>query len=137
MENDQERIVKDFIEIKLKDPQDFLKIKETLTRIGVASKHQQKLFQSCHILCKKKSFYYICSFKELFLLDGKPTDFTENDKARRNTIANLLASWGLCDLVDPEKSKSPIVPMNQIKIIPHREKDQWELIAKYTIGAKK
>jgi hypothetical protein len=137
MENDQERIVKDFIEVRLKQPDDFLKVRETLTRVGVASKHQQKLFQSCHILCKKKSFYYIVSFKELFMLDGKPTDFTDNDKARRNTIANLLASWGLVELVDPEKSKNPIVPMNQIKIIPYKEKENWELVAKYTIGAKK
>lgn len=134
---EQEKIVNDFIEIKLKQPDDFLKVRETLTRIGVASKHQKKLFQSCHILCKYKTRYFICHFKELFKLDGKPTDFTENDVARRNTIANLLASWGLVELVDVAKSSNPVVPINQIKIIPYKEKSDWELVAKYTIGSKK
>lgn len=134
---EQEKIVSDFIEIRLKQPDDFLKVRETLTRIGVASKHQKKLFQSCHILCKYKTRYFICHFKELFKLDGKPTDFTENDIARRNTIANLLASWGLVELVDAAKSVNPVVPINQVKIIPYKEKAEWELVAKYTIGSKK
>jgi hypothetical protein len=133
----QEDIVSGFVEIKLKQPDDFLKVRETLTRIGVASKHQKKLFQSCHILCKYKTRYFICHFKELFMLDGKPTDFTDNDKARRNTIANLLASWNLIELVSVEKSKEPVVAVNQIKIIPYKEKADWELVAKYTIGSKK
>jgi len=136
VQTEQEKIVNSFIEVRLKQPDDFLKIRETLTRIGVASKHQNKLFQTCHILCKHKTRYFIVMFKELFLLDGKPTDITPNDIARRNTIANLLASWNLVELVDPEKSKDPIVPVNQIKIIPYKQKTEWELIQKYTIGSK-
>ena len=135
--NPQESIVTDFIEIRLKKPDDFLKVRETLTRIGVASKHEKKLFQSCHILCKYKTRYFICHFKELFKLDGKPTDFTDNDRARRNTIANLLNSWSLVELVEPKKSETPTVPINQIKIISFAEKKDWQLIAKYTIGVKK
>src|SRR4051812_29216154 len=109
-----EELVKDFIEVKLPDRQNFLKVMETLTRIGVASTQDQKLYQSCHIL-HKRGKYYILSFKELFALDGKPTNFSEEDKARRNKIANLLADWGLVELVDPEKSKTPVAPMNKIK----------------------
>jgi hypothetical protein len=139
MENRQEDIVKSFIEVRLKDnnPDNFLKVRETLTRIGIASKYQKKLYQSCHILCKYKTRYFIVHFKQLFQLDGKPTDFTENDRARVNTIANLLASWGLIELVEPDKSQSPVVPVNQIKIIPFKEKNEWNLTAKYTIGVRK
>jgi len=135
---DEEKIIKDFVEVKLKDRETFSIVVETLSRIGIASKHEKKLFQSCHLL-HKKGKYYVLSFKEMFKLDGKPTDFTENDVARRNTICNLLASWGLVELVEPEKSKAPVVPINQIKIISHKEKKEggWELVAKYSIGIKK
>jgi alanine racemase len=134
----QSKIVDQMVEIRLKDPKnDFLKVRETLTRIGIGSKHQKKLFQSCHILCKYKTRYFITHFKLLFKLDGKPSDFTENDLARQNTIANLLASWELIELVNPDKSKEPIVPISQIKIIPYSEKKNYELVTKYTIGNKK
>ena len=134
---DQNAIVDSLIEIRLKSPDDFLKVRETLTRVGVASKHQRTLFQSCHILCKQKTRYFLVHFKELFALDGKPTDFTENDLARRNAIANLLASWGLVELLDPTKSEAPVVPLQQIKIISYKDKNDWDLVAKYTIGTKK
>ena len=136
MHNDQTEIVNTLVEVRLKSPDDFLVIKETLTRIGVASKHENKLYQSCHILCKYKTRYFITHFKEMFRLDGKPTDFTENDLARRNTIINLLVSWDLIELVDTEKTKAPVVPLRQIKILSHKEKKDWELVAKYTIGRK-
>lgn len=123
------------VEVKLKTDEDFLKVKETLTRIGVASKKEKKLYQSCHIL-HKQGQYYIVHFKELFALDGKPFSFAEDDIARRNTIANLVAEWGLVDLVDVEKTKAPTTPMSQIKVIPFREKNQWELVTKYSIGRK-
>jgi hypothetical protein len=126
----------ELIEVKLIEPDDFLKVRETLSRIGIASYKDKTLYQSCHIL-HKKSKYYILHFKELFLLDGKSSDFTEDDKARRNTIANLLHEWELVDLVDEEKSKSPVVPISQIKIISHKEKSNWSLVQKYTIGKKK
>lgn len=125
----------DFIEIILPEPDNFLKIKETLTRIGVASKKDNTLWQSVHIL-HKQGKYYLVHFKELFLLDGKKSNFSEDDKARRNTIANLLHEWELLDLVDPEKSKYPVAPLNHIKIISHKEKVNWNLIAKYTVGKK-
>ncbi len=125
--------VESFIEIRLKKPDDFLKVKETLTRIGVASRHEQKLYQSCHILHKKQR-YYIVHFKELFKLDGKPSNITEDDISRRNTIANILAEWGLVELVDAKKSAEPIAPMNQIKILPYKEKKDWILETKYNIG---
>lgn len=131
-----EELVKDFIEVRLPDRQNFLKVMETLTRIGVASSQDQKLYQSCHIL-HKRGKYYILSFKELFALDGKPTNFSDEDKARRNKIANLLADWGLVELVDPEKSKSPVAPMNKIKIIPFKDKAQWVLESKYHVGTKR
>jgi len=134
---DQNAIVDSLIEIRLKSPDDFLKVRETLTRVGVASKHQRTLFQSCYILCKQKTRYFLVHFKELFALDGKPTDFTENDLARRNAIANLLASWGLVELLDPTKSEAPVVPLQQIKIISYKDKNDWDLVAKYTIGTKK
>ena len=120
----------------MKKPDDFLKVRETLTRIGVASKKSDALFQSCHIL-HKQGKYYITHFKELFALDGKPTDFTEDDIARRNTIANLLAEWGLVDLVDPKKTEEPVATLSQIKVIPFNQKGDWELITKYNIGKKR
>ena len=128
--------IDNMVEVLLKKPDDFLKVRETLTRIGVASKKSDALFQSCHIL-HKQGKYYITHFKELFALDGKPTDFTEDDVARRNTIANLLAEWGLVNLVLPEKSAAPIAPLSQIKVIPFSQKGDWELITKYNIGKKR
>ncbi len=126
----------DLVEIELEEQDDFLKVRETLTRVGVASRKDQTLFQSCHIL-HKKGKYYIVHFKELFALDGKPTNLTENDIARRNTIANLLAEWGLLSLADGEKSTSPSVSLNQIKIIPFKDKGEWNLESKYNIGKRK
>lgn len=125
--------IEDLVEVTLKERDDFLKVKETLTRMGVSSKKEKKLYQSCHIL-HKRGQYYIVHFKELFDLDGKPTNFSDSDKARRNTIANLINDWGLVELVDKEKSKSPIVPISQIKILPFNEKKNWELVSKYNIG---
>jgi hypothetical protein len=124
------------VEVTLKEADDFLKVRETLTRSGVASKKSETLFQSCHIL-HKQGKYYIVHFKELFGLDGKPTDFTNDDIARRNTIANLLAEWGLVDLVVPEKSIDPVSPLSQIKVIPFSQKGDWELVTKYNIGKKR
>tara|TARA_R100000687_G_C6364687_1_gene125090 strand:- start:119 stop:484 length:366 start_codon:yes stop_codon:yes gene_type:complete len=111
-------------------------VRETLTRIGVASRKDKILYQSCHIL-HKQGRYYIVHFKELFALDGKPTNFSENDQARRNTIANLLSEWGLIALVNPESSSELVVPLNQLKILSFKEKDQWDLTAKYNIGSKR
>jgi hypothetical protein len=124
------------LEITLKNEDDFLKIKETLTRIGVSSKKENKLYQSCHIL-HKRGKYYIVHFKELFSLDGLPSDINETDIGRRNTIAKLLEEWGLLAVVDKDKLNSLLTPINQIKIIPHKEKNQWELCPKYHIGKKK
>jgi len=124
------------IEVTLSSPDDFLKTKETLTRIGIASRKEPKLYQSAHIL-HKQGHYKILHFKELFALDGKQTNFSEEDKGRRNTIANLLAEWGLVKLVDPEKSKSPITPINLIKILSFKEKEGWTLVPKYNIGKPK
>lgn len=130
-------VIRECVEVTLPSADDFLKVKETLTRIGVASRKDQTLFQSCHIL-HKQGKYYIVHFKELFLLDGKTqqTVFDETDRARRNTIANLLAEWGLVILVDPKKSDTPsgTVP---IDIIPYREKRNWKLVPKYEIGKKR
>ena len=123
-------------EIELNDDDDFLKIRETLTRIGIASRKDRTLYQSCHIL-HKRSKYYIVHFKELFALDGKPTNFSDNDLGRRNSITNLLAEWGLLNLVDVNKTAEPVVPLGQIKIIAHKDKPNWELVAKYNIGNKK
>ena len=123
------------IEVKLKEGDDFLKVRETLTRIGVASRKDKTLYQSCHIL-HKQGRYFIVHFKELFALDGKPSNFTESDISRRNTIANLLAEWGLLALVNPDLSKQPVAPISQIKVLPFKEKDQWNLTAKYNIGKK-
>ena len=124
------------VECTLENPDDFLKVRETLTRIGVASRKDKILYQSCHIL-HKQGRYYIVHFKELFALDGKPTNFSENDQARRNTIANLLSEWGLIALVNPESSSESVVPLNQLKILSFKEKDQWDLTAKYNIGSKR
>ena len=123
------------IEVTLKSPDDFLKCKETLTRIGVASRNERKLYQSCHIL-HKQGRYYIVSFKELFMLDGKNSDFSDNDQQRRNRITKLLCDWGLVEVVNPTLIES-VCSLSQIKIIPHREKSEWELIPKYQIGSKK
>jgi hypothetical protein len=122
-------------EVTLKSQDDFLKVRETLTRIGIASKKERKLYQSCHIL-HKRGRYVILSFKELFKLDGKESNFTESDLARRNTIAKLLHDWGLVNLIDISKVEDPTIPISQIKIIPHKERTQWELIAKYQVGSK-
>jgi len=124
--------IDDMVEVKLKEDDDFLKVKETLTRIGIASRKEKKLFQSCHIL-HKQGKYYIVHFKELFALDGKPTNISENDIERRNTIANLLHEWELVKLVVPEKAQ-PTVPIRQLKILPFGEKEEWDLQAKYSIG---
>lgn len=125
------------VEVKLVEPDNFLLVKETLTRIGIASKKTNTLYQSCHIL-HKQGKYYIMHFKELFLLDSKKnTDFSENDMARRNTIANLLEEWELIEIVDKGKTKEPIVPISHVKIIPFKEKNNWILTAKYSIGNKK
>ena len=128
--------LEDLIQVVLNEPDDFLKVKETLSRIGIASKKEKTLYQSCHIL-HKQGKYYIVHFKELFLLDGKFSDFSDDDKARRNTIANLLHEWQLCDLVNPDKSKDPVAPLSQVKIISHKEKGEWNLVAKYNIGKKR
>jgi len=120
------------LEVMLLQPDDFLKIRETLTRIGVASKRDSKLYQSCHIL-HKQGRYFITHFKELFLLDGKPSNLTVNDLNRRNTIVTLMSDWGLLETVD---AIGDTAPLNQIKIISHRDKTNWELCPKYNIGIK-
>ena len=129
-------IVDSLVEIRIGEEEDFLKIKETLTRIGVASRKEKKLYQSCHILHKQCKYYFV-HFMELFTLDGKPSIFTEEDKGRRNTIAQLLEEWGLVKVVNPELIKDPKTPLSQIKILPHKEKKDWELVAKYNIGRKR
>ena len=129
-------MIEKLVEVTLAQQDDFLKVRETLTRIGVAAKNDNILYQSCHIL-HQQGKYYIVHFKELFELDGKPSNMSENDVARRNTIANLMAEWGLVKLVLEDKSKEPIAPLSQIKILPHKEKNNWELISKYTIGKKR
>ena len=131
-----ENIIDSMIEVKLKEADDFLKVRETLTRIGIASRKDKTLFQSCHIL-HKQGKYYIVHFKELFALDGKASNFSENDKARRNTIANLLAEWELISLSDAGKTEEPTVPLSQLKILSFKEKDEWELTPKYNIGNKR
>ncbi len=137
MENENNNQVTDWtpasmLEVSLNEPDDFLKIRETLTRIGVASRKDQKLYQSCHIL-HKQGRYFIVHFKELFLLDGKPSNLVENDLERRNTIATLLADWGLVSFTNPTASRI-LAPLRQIKVIPYKEKTQWELCPKYNIG---
>ena len=127
--------IESLIEVTLKEPDDFLKVKETLTRIGVASKKSNTLFQSCHIL-HKQGKYYIVHFKELFALDGKQTDLNEDDISRRNTIAKLLAEWDLVNVVE-EQQLQPADSMSSIKVIPFSQKTEWDLVAKYNIGKKK
>ena len=127
--------IESLVEVTLIDEDSFLKVRETLTRIGVASRKDKKLFQSCHIL-HKQGKYYIVHFKELFALDGKSTNFSEEDIGRRNTIANLLAEWGLVKLVNAQKSSENKAPLSQIKVITYKEKNEWELITKYSIGKK-
>ena len=121
------------LEVGLNEPDDFLKVRETLSRIGVASRKERKLYQSCHIL-HKQGRYYIVHFKELFALDGKDTNLSENDIARRNTIANLLKDWGLISIMG---DSSNVATLSQIKVLSFREKDEWELCTKYNIGKKK
>jgi hypothetical protein len=129
-------IIDSLLEVLLTEEEDFLKVKETLTRIGIASKKEKKLFQSCHIL-HKRGLYYIVHFKELFALDEKPADFNEEDVARRNTIAGLLEEWGLFRIRDADKFAGPKSPMSQIKILTHKEKSEWILESKYSIGKKR
>lgn len=129
-------IVDSLVEVTFDDDDNFLKIKETLTRIGVASRKDKKLFQSCHIL-HKKGRYYIVHFKELFLLDEKDSTLSDEDIARRNTIVSLLIEWDLLNVVDENKISEPVAPLQKIKIISYKEKDEWELIPKYNIGVKR
>lgn len=135
MENENNEIANwspaTMLEITLNEPDDFLKIRETLTRIGVASRKDKKLYQSCHIL-HKQGRYFIVHFKELFLLDGKPSNLVKNDLSRRNTIATLLADWGLVSIINDQQLD--LAPLRQIKVIPHKEKTEWELCPKYNIG---
>ena len=128
--------IEDMLEISFKENDDFLKIRETLTRIGVASRKDKTLYQSCHIL-HKRGHYYLVHFKELFALDGKESSITENDLARRNAIARLLEEWDLLSILDEEQSSTPLAPMSQIKVLPHKEKSEWNLVAKYNIGNAK
>ena len=121
------------LEVGLNEPDDFLKVRETLSRMGVASRKERKLYQSCHIL-HKQGKYYIVHFKVVFALDGKQTNLTENDIARRNTISNLLKDWGLISIMG---DSSNVAPLSQIKVLSFREKDEWELCTKYNIGKKK
>ena len=127
--------IDDLVEVELFEDDDFLKIKETLTRIGISSRKEKKLYQSCHIL-HKRGKYYIVHFKELFALDGLPSNFSDEDKARRNTIVNLLDEWELCEIVNPEKTKDPVLNLKQLKILSHKEKKDWELCPKYHIGKR-
>lgn len=123
------------LEVTLKEPDDFLKVRETLTRIGVASRKERKLYQSCHIL-HKRGKYYIVHFKELFALDGKPTNITQNDVQRRNRIAKLLSDWGLVEITRAEEAED-LAPLNQIKVLSFKDKGEWTLESKYNIGKKK
>jgi hypothetical protein len=128
--------IKDLVEVLLEESDDFLKVRETLTRIGVASKKDNTLYQSCHIL-HKRGKYYIVHFKELFALDGKETDLTENDLSRRNAIVNLLEDWGLVKIVDKKQTEVPVpIFLSPVKIISHKEKSDWQLVPKYNIGKK-
>ena len=121
------------LEVKLKEPDDFLKVRETLSRIGVASRKERKLYQSCHIL-HKQGRYFVVHFKELFALDGKGTNISENDVSRRNSIASLLSDWGLVEIIGDSEPKAPL---SQIKVISFKEKHEWTLETKYNIGKKK
>ena len=124
-----------FVEVTLNEHDDFLKVRETLTRIGVSSRKEKVLYQSVHIL-HKQGHYYLVHFKELFALDGKPTNISENDIQRRNAIEKLLAEWGLVNIMNPQIIGEDVAPLHQIKIIAFKEKNQWELIQKYNIGKK-
>jgi hypothetical protein len=124
------------VEINLPSPDNFLKVKETLTRIGVASKKDKKIYQSCHIL-HKQGRYAILHFKELFILDGKENTFSDEDAARRNTIINLLEEWGLVEVIESSQIEDPVAPLSQIKILSHKEKSEWSLVTKYNIGKKR
>jgi hypothetical protein len=124
-----------FVEVVFNEPDDFLKVRETLTRIGVSSRKEKVLYQSCHIL-HKQGQYYVVHFKELFALDGKPSNISENDIQRRNAIAKLLEEWGLIKILNPKLLEDNIAPLHQIKIIAFKEKDEWSLIPKYNIGKK-
>ena len=128
--------IEDLVEVDIYEDDNFLKIRETLTRIGVSSRKENKLYQSCHIL-HKRGKYYIVHFKELFALDGLPTNIDDNDIARRNTIANLLEEWELLEVVDPDQTEEPVASLAQIKIISHKNKGDWELCPKYHIGNKR
>ena len=130
---DDNEQVKDLVEITFPEKDDFLKIRETLSRIGVASRKDKELFQSCHIL-HKKGKYYIVHFKELFKLDGKQTNFDEGDLGRRNTIVDLLRQWNLVKVLNPQQILDPRAPLSQIKVIPYKEKNEWKLTQKYSIG---
>jgi hypothetical protein len=132
--NDQDQLVEKLVEVTFAERDDFLKIRETLSRIGIASRREQELFQSCHIL-HKRGKYYIVHFKELFQLDGKPTTIEESDLGRRNTICNLLQQWKLLTVVVPTTIETPTVPLSQYKIIPYKEKKDWKLTTKYSIGS--
>jgi len=125
-----------FIEIKLNEEDDFLKVRETLTRIGVSSRKEKTLFQSCHIL-HKRGKYYLVHFKEMFALDGKPSSISENDIQRRNAIAKLLEEWELIEIVNSQIMINNIAPISQIKIISYKEKDDWQLVSKYSMGKNK
>lgn len=125
-------IVENLVEIQLKSPDDFLKVRETLSRIGVAPKGEKRLYQSCHIL-HKRGRYFVAHFKEMLALDGKATNFSDDDRKRRNTIAGLLAEWGLVNLVDKTQIEDK-APLSLIKVIPFREKSEWDLHVKYNIG---
>ena len=133
--DNQEDIIKDLVEVTFPEKEDFLKIRETLSRIGVASRKDKELFQSCHIL-HKRGKYYITHFKELFKLDGKPSNLDESDIARRNTIVSLLEQWKLVSVVNKQQIEEPKAPLSQIKIIPFREKSEWKLTTKYSIGSQ-
>jgi|TARA_B100001094_G_scaffold57830_1_gene53285 hypothetical protein len=133
--DNQEEIVKGLVEVTFPEKDDFLKIRETLSRIGVASRKDKELFQSCHIL-HKRGKYYITHFKELFKLDGKPSNLDESDIARRNTIVSLLEQWKLVSVVNKTQIEDPKAPLSQIKIIPFREKSEWKLTTKYSIGSQ-
>jgi hypothetical protein len=128
-------LIDSLVEVELPNEESFLKVKETLTRIGIASKKEKKLFQSCHIL-HKQGKYYIVHFKELFMLDGKINNFDDEDKGRRNTIIGLLQQWDLIKVLAPSKIEEPVAPLSQIKILPYKDKNEWELAAKYSIGRK-
>ena len=138
MENQENKLVEwdpsKMLEITLREPDDFLKVRETLTRIGVASRKEKKLFHSCHIL-HKQGRYFIVHFKELFLLDGKKANLDETDIGRRNTIATLMSDWGLINIENKQLAENQ-APLRQIKIIPFKEKNEWELCPKYNIGNK-